>query len=352
MNFLLHYGYGAITLPKSAAGERLKNMTEGEMKVLLVLADDPTLRIAPETKTARISRRTGVAEEDVTAAIASLAEAGLLIPASYAEEEPAEPALVPDIPEKAPAAKPARMPKERFPAYSDAEVAALFSRHADLRPMIDMAARELGKTLSEHETASLVVLYDYYGLSTEYIIELLHYLNLKNKANMRYIESCAVGLVSDGIVSVEALRERFSYLDREESMENTLRHMLGMGERAFTSREKTYVREWTEQQVPQDILAFAYEQTVDHTGKVSLGYMNKVINKCREEKIYDRASAEAADAAFREKQKKTANTEKTRKERGKSRDPRREEHSFDADEFLEAALRRTYENAGLGPEDL
>ena len=336
MHFLIHYGNGAVTLPRAVCGALLKELNTAQLRVLLCLADDPTLRVDIDRKTDRIAAKCGIAPSAVADAVAFLSERGILVPAAAEAVEKAEPEMT-ALTEEKPLfeEKPAERPKKgRMPSYAGDEVSALFARHADLKPMVDMAQNVIGKVFSEHETASLVGLYDYYGFSSQYILHLIGYLVKKNKANMRYIESTASGLFDEGILTPEELDAHFAYLDRTDDLQDRVRRLIGAGNRAFTARERKYIAEWCDLDVSDDLLEYAYEQTVDHTGKASLSYMGKVLKKCIDEGNTSKQSAEQADAAFREGKKKA---EKAKRE---------EKHSFDADEFLADAMEKFYREEG------
>ena len=309
MHFIFSYGFGVINLPREAVLRALPTLGGDCAKVLLALAANADLRIDTETKYEAIAAAAGVSLAAAQDAVGSLAEQGLLVPAVLQQPEKKAPQLSPVSPQSV---SPAQKTAQPLPS-----------------PMIELAQTVVGKVFSEHEVASLVALHDYFGFDAHYILSLLAYLAKKNKANMRYIEATAAGLYDDGITTVGALQERFAFLDRTEQTEQKLRRLLGLGERALTAKEKKTVEELTSWDISDELLQFAYEQTVAHTTRPTLNYMAKVLRRAHEDGITTAAQAQEKEAAFRAA-------------RDKNGASAQQKHSFESSAFLDAALARSY----------
>lgn len=335
MHFIFSYGFGVINLPREAVLRALPTLGGDCAKVLLALAANADLRIDTETKYEAIAAAAGVSLAAAQDAVGSLAEQGLLVPAVLQQPEKEAPQLSPVSPQApSPVQKtaqplPGRPRKNRIPAYSNEEIAHILTSDAEASPMIELAQTVVGKVFSEHEVASLVALHDYFGFDAHYILSLLAYLAKKNKANMRYIEATAAGLYDNGITTVGALQERFAFLDRTEQTEQKLRRLLGLGERALTAKEKKTVEELTSWDISDELLQFAYEQTVAHTTRPTLNYMAKVLRRAHEDGITTAAQAQEKEAAFRAA-------------RDKNGASAQQKHSFESSAFLDAALARSY----------
>lgn len=333
MNFVFSYGYGVVNLPRDAVLRNLPQLSGDCMKVLFALAAQPELCLQTETKYSALASVCALTELQAETAIQQLAEAGILVPAVYENAKEPTPRLsvLPHGASSAAAASTvaagtARPKKSRLPAYRNEEVARLLQQNGELPPLLDMAQKLLGKVFSEYETASLVALYDYFGFDAHYILTLLAYLVKKEKTSMRYIEATAAGLYDDGIRTVGALEERFAYLDRVEILENKVRRLFGLGTRALSTKERKYLDDWTQWNISDALLTYAFEQTVEHTTRPTLAYMHKILKKAYDAGITTEEEARAQNEAFRS---------------GKAEAEARK-HSFAASAFLDAALARSY----------
>lgn len=217
-----------------------------------------------------------------------------------------------------------------LPHYTGKEIEAIFAKNGEMRDFIDECQRILGKMLSSSEINKLIALVDVYRFSCEYVLLLVGRCAEIGKGSVPYILKTGVSLYNGGIVTVEGLEEKIRAEDACRSVEGRLRTLLGIGDRAFTEREKKFIANFAQLQIPDDMLELAYNITVDNTSKPSMPYMNKVLTTWREAGYKSADDVRAAIEAY--KQKKSG-------EVGAS--------SFDKDEFFEAALRRSMDNREL-----
>ena len=151
------------------------------------------------------------------------------------------------------------------------------------------------------------------------------------KVNLRSIEKYAFSLVDRGIVEPAALEEEFKLLEMLHSFEGEVRKMFGMKSRALTAKENKMLRAWVSYGYGIDVVQKAYEMTVNAINEPSLPYANSILERWNSEGYRTLAEIEAAENATKQ-EKEGATT------LGKS---------FDAEDFFEAALKRSFRELGV-----
>ena len=207
------------------------------------------------------------------------------------------------------------------PDYSGSQLAEITKRSAELSPILNECQQLLGKTFTSHDTEVYIgVLFDFLGLSPEYILMLTSYCCGLGKKNVRYVEKTAFSLTEQGVDSCERLERYIADSEKKNKLEYKLRKLFGFGERALTATEKKHFAKFFE--LPFDMVEYAYEQMIKNIGEVKLGYMSKIIDSWREKGIKTKAQAMAQKAP----QKKSGNAGF-------------ENESFDFDDFLSVAIK-------------
>jgi DnaD/phage-associated family protein len=110
-----------------------------------------------------------------------------------------------------------------------------------------------------------------------------------------------------------------------------------MGDRAFTKKEKAFFEKWlAEWGMAFELVEYAFELTVDKTGKAGLEYMSKILSDWHDSGISTVEQAEKASAEYRSSSDYKKKFKETVKEEEKPAS------SFNTDEFFEKALKRSY----------
>lgn len=223
--------------------------------------------------------------------------------------------------------------KNDIPQYSGEEIAALFEKKNELRMLIDECQHIAGKMFNPHEINKIISLYDYLGLSCEYILNVYNYCKGKNKTTVHYVEKTAFNLYDEGVDTDEKLREYLVIRERLDSAAGMVRRIFGLGGRSLTKKEEGFIRNWTEVwNMGSDMIEYAYELTVNSIGKASLPYANKILESWHASNVDTVEKARESGFEYKNKSKEQPSPET--------------QTSFDSDEFFDAALRRSYENIG------
>lgn len=170
------------------------------------------------------------------------------------------------------------------PSYNSAEIDAVASVNKDIDTLFREAERILDKILSPSDFELIYSFVDWLGLPVEVVIMLLSFAASRGKTGKRYLETVAIDWADKGIDTYESAEEYIREIEIKLSNEGKIRAILGIYDRALTQTEKKYINLWTfEKNIPIELIAEAYERTVDMTGKLSFAYMNKIVLSWHEE---------------------------------------------------------------------
>lgn len=355
MTVSFYYADRVCTLP-GAVKEKLKEADAERCKVLLCLALHPEYQNDVQSHLEEAAAASGLTAEQIAGGIDYWVSQGILredkTPHSRPEDthaaqtKDAAKSAAPGGAERGKAAAAQKKkPHSELPGYADGEIAALMEEHVELRPLAEECQRLLGKILSSYELGILVGLYDALSLSPAYILSLAAYCQKRGKTSMRYIERTALGLIDEGIDTVEALEQRIAEWDRTHDLTYRVRRLFGLGERALTAKEKKYVETWAnEWGIPFEMIEYAYELTVNYTSKASIPYAATIMKSWRDAGITTVEQARAAEEKFQQQSKNAAGSAAQsvpKKTPGKDKAPRRM-GDFDVEEFLQLAMKRSF----------
>ncbi len=323
----VNYGQGVVVLPEAVMGV-VSTAKKNDIIVLLALLSDK------DADTASVAEKYAMSEEAVERAIAFWRGAGIL---AYAEEKKTEPA--PEAKEEKPRSKISKSGRRgdlgALPEYSSNEIAEMVENDREAALMIDECERALGKIFRVGETAKILALRDYLGFSPDYIAALCTYCAKIGKTSVRYLETTAISLYDDGITDKETLEEHLRLAEAKHELETQIRSLFGMNmSRALTTKEKRFIDSWIGTfGYSFEVIKLAYEITVDKIQEPSLNYANAILESWNSKGLRTEDEVKAQiDAEAEAKGEPAA---------GKS---------FDSTDFFEAALRRSYGDAGAVPD--
>lgn len=314
MNLQFCYGTRVTVLP-SAVAAHIDKATKKDIRILFALAEAPTADVAA------VAAAAGVSIGEVDSALAFWRGTGVLVTAEREETASAAPE---QAAAQATSAAPRVVAERGLPAYGTEELSAVLERRGELAHLIDDAQQAFGKVFNTAEIGIIAGLADYLGLDEEYILLLLTHCRNMGKRSLRYVEKMALTLHDEGIHEATDLEARLHNIELMASAIGRIKTIFGIGSRALTTKERGLVEQWVcTMHMSEEMIARAYEMTVDSTTKPSIPYANRIIERWHAEGYRTVADVEQALAEYRRL-----------KAGGKS--------SFDVDEFFEAALKRTY----------
>ena len=337
-----NYGQRVLVLPDTAAD---LPADAAALRVLLQLARDLTLAERP----ALLAKAASCTEREAKNALLFWQEHGVF---SVAEEEtvPAFAVLTEEPeanaaqsvakPEKASTRSTKKLARaDEIPNYSSSEIADLIERRESLSTLINEAQQIVGKIFNTYEINILLGMADYLSLGEDYILLLLEHCKRIGKTSMRSIERYAISLSDQGILTVPALVE---YINRTESLytlEGQVRKLFGMNSRAFSEKQKGFLRTWQDYGYGEEIIRRSYEVAADAVSEPTLSYVNAILDRWHSEGLN---TPEEIDKRLQDKQE-------TRQSAKKERDLNAN-GSFNTDEFFEAAMKRSFRKKTNAPD--
>lgn len=198
---------------------------------------------------------------------------------------------------EAPVSKPEKPIKKR--RLEKPDMAYLVKRREEsdsIRYLLQEAEATLG-LLSPAMNSVLLASVDDYGLPVEVVTMLLHYAKEIGKTSTSYIDSVARDWAQSGIFTLEAAEEKLRELSEMRLAWGKVSAAAGLQKRSPSKKEEEsayrWVKEWG---FTPEMIAAAYERCVDHTGKFSAAYINKVLERWHGLGLKNTAEVEAAEA--------------------------------------------------------
>ena len=282
-------------IPTDICDKHIKLCSGVALKCLLLI-----LRSPDEFGSAQaLSKKLGQPVSEITDALNYWEEQGILSktdgdavpafkPVAASEPVEAKPASA-QAPQKPAVSAPSR------PRYPRDEAIAIVNDDDTLRSLMQELQAVLGKPLTSADTDVLVALYSFYGLSAHYILSLMHYCAAIGKRGMAYAEKVAVTWINDG-VDDSNIDSHIDKLYSRRSNEGAVRHAFGISDRNLTTKEKEYIALWFDMGFDITMITYAYEITVDRTGKTVFSYTNKILLDWNKKGIKTLADAKAEAA--------------------------------------------------------
>lgn len=324
MKYIINYGSKVAVVPEKAL-EISAKAGAVELRVLLGLC-----ALGGSVDIKKLARSVSCSEDDVKSALAFWRGAGVIELADSKEtasDEPATEAVVASqkSEEKTFEATKKLRRADELPQYTSDQLSNILEQRKETATLIDECQHIMGKVFNVKEINVLMGLVDYLELDCEYIMMLLTYCVSLGKKTLHYAEKLAFALYDAGITTGEQLSEELRRRELASDAEGKIRTLFGVGERAFTTKEKKFISSWiNDMNYSIEIIEKAYEVTADATGKGSFPYANTVLERWNAAGL---RTLEEIEASYKKSGSESPSV-----------------GSFDTDSFFEAAVRRSLGN--------
>ncbi|MBQ7125246.1 MAG: DnaD domain protein [Clostridia bacterium] len=314
MSYKINYGNEAVSVPAAAidaCGELL------QLRLLMLLSYDRGLSDAPN---AVLAEQLCCSENEIDEAIQALRAVKLLEP----ERKLA--------------------PSSQTKNLEGEEIARILDSDNSFKQVIDECQNICGAIFTQTEVSKLVSLKTELGFDAETVLLLFFYYSEKldavgKKLSVSYIEKSAYSLFNQGVKDLVGLQKYIKETEERNSFNYKIRRLFGIGERAFTKKENRFFEKWGgEWHIAYELIEYAYDITVDSTGKPSLEYMSKILSDWHDSGISSVEEAERSSAEYKKSDKYRAKF----KEKNTVKSDEEAKSSFNADEFFEKALKKSY----------
>ena len=169
---------------------------------------------------------------------------------------------------------------------------------SDLQILVSEAQTMLGKTLSNSDISTFVMLKDTCGLRVDVILMLIQYCVGIDKGNMRTVEKIGIQWADDGINSVEAADNRIAQAAHSNKCFSIVSSVFGMKNVGSpTKKQLEYSTKWVgEWKFSSAMLREAYERCVDSKGELKFNYIDGILKKWEATGIKNPEDLKASEA--------------------------------------------------------
>ncbi len=206
---------------------------------------------------------------------------------------------------------------------SSREILERIEESPEIGHLFNEAQQMLGKTIGYDGQCTLLLLHDHYGLPTEVLFMMIDYCVSIGKSNYAYLEAVGKDWGTREIDTLDKAAEQIAILKKSNAVWKEFAQNAGITNPRPTVKQTEYLRRWSsEWKFSISMILLAYEEMANHTSKLSMAYIDKILMNWHEkgykkpEDIEKAASEQKVPAA-----KKSGN-----------------EASYDLDKFKEQSL--------------
>ncbi len=318
-------GWDTFAVPNAVADGMLKLADASQLRLLLCFLRERTLPFS------EICSRLGMDESDAQDKMQFWVERGIVSGTGSFEKPPTAPAA-----DDAADPTPAKSEKggEAFVVKTvrptSMQVLKRASESPEIQLLFNEAQNKLGRTIGYDGQSALLMMFDSYGLPVEVILMLLDYCVNVNKTAMSYISAVARDWGEREIDTIERADEEIERLGTCNFLWSELCARTGIRNPRPTTAQSAFLLTWTrELGFDIDMICLAYEEMANHSDRLSMPYINKVLHTWHDAGVKTPQDAAERQRAFEE--------EKEKNRSGKAREEKRDA-SYDLDAFSRRSL--------------
>ncbi len=285
MEVFLRGGQGFF-VPSAVADNLLRLASHDQLKVLLFVLCHADETLSSE----QIGEACGIKAEQVEEALVFWQNTQIL-------PKQQEPLKVSKAPETAPQKPGAELPHSSTRlALSPSEIAQRVENDPETAQMVRGLERCLGRTPTQTELKSFIWMHEYLGLSVDVLLMLASFCENEGLFHPRYFEKIAIDWADREINSHTAVQRDLQRRKESRTFTGEIMKMFEMDRRPTDSQQEM-VDSW--QGIPMEIIDFAYQDSLEHTGgKLSIAYIHKILTRLREKGITTLEAAKADAQQF------------------------------------------------------
>lgn len=160
------------------------------------------------------------------------------------------------------------------------EVARRGAESPEIAFLLNEAQKKFGRNITQSEASTLVWLHDYEGLPVAVIIMIIEYIVSDGRATIKYLEKTAVDWSEKDINTVEKAEKHICAIMSSKKAWRRVERAMSIEHRRPSAKEQQAADRWVnEWGFSQEMLRAAYDQCVDATTKISIPYINKILEK-------------------------------------------------------------------------
>lgn len=173
----------------------------------------------------------------------------------------------------------------------------------DIRQLVYVQERYLGRPLTSAESSNLLYFYDKLHFSSELIDYLIEYCASKGNPGSRYMEKVAQGWYLEGVTTVEQAKASSAVFQKDY---RSIFRALGLGSRTPAPAETEYMDRWLgEYGFPAELITEACNRTIRQTHQASFDYTDGILKSWVEKKVTSLDDVRKLDQDFLQKKEES-----------------------------------------------
>ena len=343
MNFEINpYAYKSIfAVPTSVVDDNIRLASVLQLKVLLYMLRHSDKDLSGE----EVAQALSLDKADAEDAMIFWQERGLLVKA----DEAARPLLhleattdvtitkAPEYPAETEEPQPKKAADIPISRPSHEQIAARLQECKEFSALFAEAQATLGKTIGYDGQSVLIMMHDSYGLPFEVILMAIEYAVSQQKSGFSSIAKIGKYWFEQGIDTLEGAMEYIEEHNSVNEVWNKLRSLTDITNRTPTSKQRGYLVAWVKEYgYDENIIYYAYEESIDRTGKMSMPYMDKIIRNWYEKGVRTPMDIQREKAKWQEERDKKLPQKNTPKQKVPAL--LQDEPSYDIDAFTRKAI--------------
>lgn len=173
-----------------------------------------------------------------------------------------------------------------------------FRNRKELKNLLFIAEKYLGKTLSHNDVETITYFYDTLHFSADLVEYLIEYCVENGHTSMHYIQKVALAWADSRIATVEQAKEASSFYNKNCY---SILNAYGIKGRAPAAPELAYIKKWTEEYgFTLDIVIEACSRTMAKLHQPNFEYTDSILKKWLSSDIHHLADLERLDSAHRQ----------------------------------------------------
>ncbi len=143
--------------------------------------------------------------------------------------------------------------------------------------LFNQAQIMLGRTIGFDMQSAILMMIDNYGLPIEIILDLLQYCIDAGKTSNAFILSVAKDWCKREITTPEQAQQYVSEHNEASRIFDEFKQFTGINSPKATPKQTELFIEWSKMGFSVEMMALAYNEGVERTGKISYPYINKIL---------------------------------------------------------------------------
>ncbi len=289
-------GFGKMFgVPNLVVDQYLRLATPSQLKVLLYLLRHNDLSLG----TSEIAKAAGISEELAEEALLFWSQTDLFtvqelpIDKTVPQLEASAEQPNPETPLPNHTTPPPLSSNSRKGELTPIEIAAAIEGSEDLKTLFVMTEQQLGRPLRHMEQKALVWMHDYDNIGSDVILTVLMYCKSID-AGFSYAETLITSWWNDGIQTLAQVNTAIRELEHRRSFQGHIQKAFEMN-RKPTPKQQELIQQWQDQEIPLELITYAYEKTIEGTDKLSFPYLNSILMRWWEAGYRTRVDVDTKD---------------------------------------------------------